>query len=70
MVNSLLKLTSTVLILLLVTLACGQIAPQFDMVNKTLGATTSYKLSYYSSNAFNSATTITVAFNQSYVKVP
>lgn len=70
MVNILQKYTTTVLFLLLIALVSPQIAPQFDVINKTLGATTSYKMSYYSNQTFNTSTTITVAFGQSYIKIP
>jgi uncharacterized iron-regulated protein len=56
-------------LIFLASLAMSQ-APQFLINSKTLGATATYNLSYITSNNLNSATTFTVNFNQSYIKIP
>jgi hypothetical protein len=56
-------------LMFLISFGCTQQA-QFSIVNSILGATTTYRLSYYATNDVTSATSFTVNFNQSYLTVP
>lgn len=56
-------------ILMLLALACSQMVPQFSVTTNVVGSTTSYKLSYLSTNNLTSATTFNVNFNQSYIRI-
>lgn len=57
-------------LILLVSLSISQAPPQFSIANPVLGSTTTYKLSYISSINLNSATTFTVDFSLSFIRIP
>jgi hypothetical protein len=61
-------LTILLALLFLTTISKCQSAPLFTVVNATLGASTTYKIQFNSFNAYTTATTFTIVFNQSYIR--